>query len=211
MREFAQLIEIANTLNSPEGCPWDIKQNFETLRPYILEEAHEVLEAIDNGVDEEIIEELGDLLYTVVFYAKIAEREKRFSMELILNTLKEKLIRRHPHVFGENKAESMDEVIQNWEAIKKIEKSHRTSALDGIPPTLPSLHRAYMMLKKMNKSGYKRKKRTPSNQSEKLADQIFSIIETSVAERIDIESSFRELLSSEEKAFKAWELQSTQD
>lgn len=205
MEEFRELIKIADTLNSPEGCPWDIEQNFETLRPYILEEAHEVLEAIDSGNDDEIIEELGDLFYTVVFYAKVAEREERFSMKHIINTLKEKLIRRHPHVFGETKAESMDDVIRNWEAIKKEEKSSRKSALDGIPKSLPSLLRAYKMLRKMDKHSYERKGREAKTRSDELAGEILQIIEKSIEEKVDIESAFRELLTQEEKAFKAWE------
>ena len=211
MQEFKELIQIADTLNSPEGCPWDIEQSFESLRPYILEEAHEALEAIDSGNDQEIIEELGDLFYTVVFYAKVAEREDRFSMKHIIDTLKEKLIRRHPHVFGDTKAKNMDDVIHNWEKIKKEEKQDRVSALDGIPRSLPSLLRAYKILKKMKKCGYKREDKLPQKRSEELATEILKTIESAISENIDIESSFRELLSEKEKAFKAWELQSTKD
>ncbi len=211
MREFQELISIADTLNSPEGCPWDIKQDFESLRPYILEEAHEALEAIDSGSDSEIVEELGDLFYTVVFYAKVAERQNRFSMKEILETLKEKLIRRHPHVFGEAKAQNVDEVMKSWERIKKEEKQERVSILDGIPKTLPSLLRAYKSLKKMQKLGYKKKPSKPKKRSEEVAQQILTIVSQCIEERIDVESAFRELLAAEESAFKEWELQSTKD
>ena len=105
MKAFDELLDVARTLNGEKGCPWDIKQTFFSLQPYVIEEAHELVEAVDRGDDQEIVEELGDLLYTVVFYAKVAEREKRFTMEDILNCEKEKLIRRHPHVFGEVEAE----------------------------------------------------------------------------------------------------------
>ena len=88
MKEFKDLMEVADLLNSEKGCPWDLEQTFETLLPYVLEEAHEVLEAVDEGKDEDIIEELGDLFYTVVFYAKVAEREKRFTLKEILDTLR---------------------------------------------------------------------------------------------------------------------------
>jgi len=148
MKEFASLLEVATVLNSPEGCPWDLEQTFASLRPYVLEEAHEVLEAVDTDDDQQMIEELGDLFYTVIFYAKVAERENRFSIKEILEQLRAKLIRRHPHVFGEEKAKSMEEVIQKWERVKDGENASkgRKSALDGIPITLPSLQKAQKLM-----------------------------------------------------------------
>src|SRR3989339_1148864 len=119
MKQFDELWDVATRLNSSEGCPWDLKQTFISLQPYVLEEAHEVVEAVDRGMDKEIVEELGDLLYTVLFYAKVAEKEGRFSIEEILKTVKEKLIRRHPHVFENLKVETEEEVVRNWEKIKK--------------------------------------------------------------------------------------------
>ncbi|NGX27609.1 MAG: Nucleoside triphosphate pyrophosphohydrolase [Chlamydiae bacterium] len=211
MHGFSELIEIADTLNQSEGgCPWDLVQTFETLRPYILEEAHEALEAIDSGKDEYIIEELGDLFYTVIFYAKVAEREKRFSMKHIIERLKAKLIRRHPHVFGEKKAASMEEVIHNWEKIKKEEKLDRKSALDGIPKTLPSLQRAYKVLRRMKKKKYSAPKQEEKTRADALARQIYDIVQMAAEEEIDIESAFRTLLAKEEQSFMSWELNSTQ-
>ena len=139
MKEFDDLIAVAEKLLSPEGCPWDHKQTFLSLQPYVLEEAHEVIEAVDSGEDEQIVEELGDLLYTVIFYGKLAEKEGRFATVDIIKAVKEKLIRRHPHVFGEVKVEHVDEIAQNWERIKKEEKQSRKKEPGGIPPTLPLL------------------------------------------------------------------------
>src|ERR1700720_2855460 len=122
MEQFDELLHVAEKLLSPEGCPWDLKQTFQSLQPYVLEEAHEVIEAVDLDDDQKIVEELGDLLYTIIFYGKLAEKTRRFSMEQIVSTVKEKLIRRHPHVFGDVNVENVDEVVSNWEKIKKQEK-----------------------------------------------------------------------------------------
>ena len=205
MESFKQLIEISDILNSPGGCPWDQKQTFASLRPYILEEAHEVLEAIDNGDRAEMIEELGDLFYTVIFYAKVAEREKEFSMKDIIETLKAKLIRRHPHVFGEEKASSMEDVIRTWNKVKSEEKKERKSALDGIPKTLPSLQRAQKMLQKMGKQKCPQSQVDPEDRGALLAKQIYDIVQMAAEEEIDLESAFREFLQAQENQFKAWE------
>ncbi len=204
MESFKELIEISDILNSPEGCPWDQKQTFASLRPYVLEEAHEVLEAVDKEDIGEMIEELGDLFYTVIFYAKVAEREKKFTMSDIIEALKAKLIRRHPHVFGEEKAQSVDDVIKTWNRVKGEEKKDRKSALDGIPKTLPSLQRAQKILKKMKSS--------PQNGNEfkdrgqQLAQAIYAIVQTANEEEIDLESAFREFLSAQENAFRELEV-----
>lgn len=209
MESFKELIEISDILNSPGGCPWDLKQTFASLRPYILEEAHEVLEAVDNEDEAEMIEELGDLFYTVIFYAKVAEREKKFSMKDIIEALKAKLIRRHPHVFGEEKAQSIDDVIKTWNKVKGEEKKDRKSALDGIPKTLPSLQRAQKMMKKLKKAPQSGP--IADDRGQQLAQQIFAIIQTASDEEIDIESAFREFLTAQEDNFKAWELNTTQN
>src|SRR5579863_10005397 len=144
MDQFDSLLRVAETLLGPGGCPWDQKQTFASLQPYVLEEAHEVIEAIDADDDGKMVEELGDLLYTVIFYGKLAEKTGRFSLVDIVNAIEEKLIRRHPHVFGEVKVEGADEVLKNWEKIKLEEKGDKRpeSVLDGIPPTLPLVTRA---------------------------------------------------------------------
>ena len=163
----------------------------------MLEEAHEVLDAVEERVDSELMEELGDLLYVVIFYSKVAEREKRFTLEEILETIREKLIRRHPHVFGEKKAENIDEVVKNWNAIKKIEKPERSSALDGIPLNLPALMRAQKMSRRLKKAGYP----LPAAPKGPLSKILAAVEEMDE----DIESELRAHLKQVEKAFRSWE------
>lgn len=208
MDGFSELIDVANTLNSPDGCPWDIVQTFESLRTYVIEEAHEVLEAVDKGDEEELIEELGDLFYTVVFYAKVAEREKKFTMRDIITRLKTKLIRRHPHVYGEASKE-MEEIVKNWEKIKGEEKTERKSALDGIPKTLPSLLRAQKILKRIKKKGGPKREILPTTEEEKMAKQLLQLVREANEKEIDLESAFRTLMGQEEDNFKQWELHQT--
>lgn len=156
MNKFDQLLEIAAILNGPNGCLWDHKQTFTTLQQYLLEETHEVLEAVDSNDDHKIIEELGDLLYTIIFYAKVAQKQGRFTIEEIIDGVKEKLIRRHPHVFGDQKINTEEELEQNWEKIKKEEKGKeiRVHAFDGIPPSMPLLAKAQKVLKIMMKTSF---------------------------------------------------------
>ena len=205
MSQFESLLEIADILNSEDGCPWDRKQTFQSLRSYLLEETHEVLEAVDNDDADQMIEELGDLLYTIVFYAKIAEREKRFTLSEILETIKAKMIRRHPHVFGEEKAHSMEEVIEKWERIKTLENKEkkRKSILDGIPKTLSSLHRAQKVFSRIEKEPSEKEKALVSDKI--LAKQILDIVRRANHNNIDLESALRVLLHAEEEKFRAGE------
>jgi MazG family protein len=156
MKKFDELLEVAAILNGPEGCAWDRKQTFTSLQPYVLEEAHEVLEAVDSDVDDKIIEELGDLFYTVIFYAKVAQKQGRFGMEEILQGVIEKLVRRHPHVFGDQKIETEEELEKNWEKIKSTEKGkeQRVHAFEGIPPTMPIVAKAQKILSIIKKSSF---------------------------------------------------------
>ena len=193
MKEFQELIEVANILNSQTGCPWDLEQTFESLRTYVLEEAHEVLEAIDEGTDEEIIEELGDLFYTIIFYAKVAEREKRFSLKEILDTLRKKLVRRHPHVFGDAKND-MATIENNWEKIKREEKPHRKNLIDGIPKTLPILMRAQKILRMMKKRDIPPPSITWKRHEDRLGRCILDLVAEATYEGIDIESAVRNAL-----------------
>ena len=201
--KFDLLLEVARRLNGPNGCPWDLKQTFESLQPYILEEAHEVLEALDLGDEEKIIEELGDLLYTVIFYAKVAEKQNLFTIDDILEAIRLKLIRRHPHVFGEIEAKNADEVIKRWEEIKKTEKGHsdRKSALDGIPKNLPLTLKAQKILRKVKQAGYRDEKQ----HSETIGDRFLSLCAEAEEKGIDVEIAFRQSLAALEKKFRAWE------
>ncbi|MCE1226881.1 MAG: nucleoside triphosphate pyrophosphohydrolase [Geobacteraceae bacterium] len=152
---FRQIMTIMRRLRAPGGCPWDAEQTHESLKRYLLEESYEVLEAIDKGSDELLKEELGDLLLQPVFHAAIAEERGAFTMDDILSTLADKLIRRHPHVFGDQEIKDSEAQIANWEKIKKEEKGdERRSALSGIPPHLPALMKAHKISEKASRVGF---------------------------------------------------------
>lgn len=158
MDAFFRLTEIMARLRAPGGCPWDREQTNLSLRPYLIEESAEVLQAIENGDDRNLCEELGDLILQPIFHAQIAEDEGRFTLEDVLNGISDKLVRRHPHVFGDVTAEDSAQVLQNWDAIKKQEKSERgeesTSILAEIPAELPALSQALKISKKAAKVGF---------------------------------------------------------
>ncbi len=206
MEQFDSLLGVAEKLLGPKGCPWDQKQTFLSLQPYVLEEAHEVIEAVDAGDDAKMIEELGDLLYTIVFYGKLGEKSGRFSIIEIVSAIKEKLIRRHPHVFGEVKVEGADEVVKNWEKIKAEEKGEAkpVSALDGIPPTLPSVIRAQKILKRIQRaeSPLAPKDSSAFCSEEGIGDQILALILRAENSEIDAESALRRSLARMEAAFR---------
>jgi len=140
MKEFDKLAEILQHLRDPiSGCPWDIKQTPRSLVPNFIEELYEAVEAIEDDDDAALAEELGDLMLHILFQAQIAREEGRFTIEEVLNHICTKLIRRHPHVFGDQTLSDADAVKMNWERIKKAEKTHRKSVLEGIPRALPGL------------------------------------------------------------------------
>jgi tetrapyrrole methylase family protein / MazG family protein len=152
---FERLLEIMRRLRAPGGCPWDAEQSHESLKRYLLEEAYEVIEAIDTGDRGHLKEELGDLLLQPVFHAAIAEEKGDFTMDDVLDAINEKLIRRHPHVFGDQVIASSQAQVENWEKIKKEEKGAlRKSALSGIPPQLPALMRAHKITEKAARVGF---------------------------------------------------------
>ncbi len=150
------LLKVMAKLRSPKGCPWDREQTHLSLRRHAIEEVYELIDAIESGDDHEMAEELGDLLLQVVFHAQMAKERGAFDFEKVARQLVDKLIRRHPHVFGTTKVKNVDEVWTNWEKIKRDEKhgtKHaRHSALDGIPKHLPALLRAEKLLKKARKA-----------------------------------------------------------
>ena len=131
---FERAVSIMARLRAPGGCPWDREQTFDSIKPYTLEETYEVLEAIDNRDWDELAGELGDLLLQVLFYAEMAQEEKRFSIDDVLDRLSDKLVARHPHVFGDVKAETSADVLRNWEALKAREKQQRLEAGGGKAP-----------------------------------------------------------------------------
>lgn len=152
---FQTLMEIMRKLRGPGGCPWDAEQSHESLKRYLLEEAYEVIEAIDAKDPEHLKEELGDLMLQPVFHAAIAEESGAFTMEEVLGAINEKLIRRHPHVFGEAVIESSEAQVKNWEKIKQEEHGEqRKSALSGVPHQLPALMRAQKITEKAARVGF---------------------------------------------------------
>ena len=150
------LLKVMAKLRSPKGCPWDREQTHLTLRRHAIEEVYELIDAIESRDDHEMAEELGDLLLQVVFHAQMAKERGAFDFEKVTRHLVDKLIRRHPHVFGTTKVKNVDEVWANWEKIKRAEKHgthlERKSTLDGIPKHLPALLRAEKLLKKARKA-----------------------------------------------------------
>jgi len=152
---FNQIMSIMRRLRAPGGCPWDAEQSHESLKRYLLEEAYEVIEAIDAKSDDLLKEELGDLLLQPVFHAAIAEERGAFTIDDVLTTLANKLIRRHPHVFGDLEIKDSEAQIANWEKIKKEEKGEeRRSALSGVPPQLPALMKAHKITEKASRVGF---------------------------------------------------------
>ena len=148
-----RLREIVAKLRAPDGCPWDREQTHATLKPHLLEECYELIDAIDDQEDEALLEELGDVLLQVVLHAQMATEEGRFDFDQIGERIADKLVLRHPHVFGENKLSTSDAVLRQWDAIKRSEKQERKSIIDGIPRTLPALAKAQKVQMKAARAG----------------------------------------------------------
>lgn len=150
---FDKLVQIVHRLRAPGGCPWDREQTPLSLKPYLIEETYEVIDAIDNGDAGELCEELGDVLLQVVLQAEIAREQGDFAIEDVIEGISNKLIERHPHVFGETKVADSKEVLVNWEKIKKKEKKGR-GLFEGLPRDLPALQRAWRIGEKAGRVGF---------------------------------------------------------
>ena len=153
---FDKLVQVVATLRGENGCPWDREQTHETLKADLIEESYEVIEAIDAKEETKLHEELGDLLMQVMLHAQIAKDDGNFSINEVIQSITEKLIRRHPHVFGGVEVSDAEEVLTNWEAIKRQEEGYedRNSVLDGIPDILPSLLRAQKIQRRAARVGF---------------------------------------------------------
>ena len=147
----SRIYEIMAKLRSPSGCPWDLKQTHESLKPYLLEEAYEVLDAIDSNDPAQLCEELGDLLLQIVFHSRLAEEQRQFDLQDVIGAISEKMLRRHPHVFGRESASTPQEVRDRWEELKREEGR---SIFAGLPPHLPALLRAQRVGEKAANIGY---------------------------------------------------------
>lgn len=154
-RSLPRLAKLMARLRGPQGCPWDRKQTLQNLKVYLIDEAYEVLQAVDSGDPQLLCEELGDLLFQIVFMARLAQEQGAFDLEEVICRIEEKMIRRHPHVFGSATASTPQEVLDQWEVIKNFEgKPASTSSLSGIPEDLPALYRAYRLGLKAAKVGF---------------------------------------------------------
>lgn len=212
---FPQLVDVVATLRSPEGCPWDREQTYKSLKRFVIEEAYEVLEAIDSEDPDQLCEELGDLLLQVVLLAQLAREDGLFDVRDAAGMIVEKLIRRHPHVFEDVAVENAEEVLRNWDAIKRKEKPERESVLDGVPGELPALMKALEVSKRVVRVGFEwptfedvLKKleeevaelhaelsdRDPERLRGEIGDLLFTVVNVARWLKVDPEEALREMV-----------------
>lgn len=214
---FEKLIEIMATLRGPDGCPWDREQTHESLKKYLLEETYETIEAIDSGDMNELCGELGDLMLQIAFHAQLANERGDFEIKDSLDNINEKLLRRHPHVFGEADVASAEEVINQWDRIKMGEKGmeSRSSVLDGVPKTLPALARAMEVSKRAARAGFEwpgldavfakmeeevgelkdeLRDRDTTRIAEEIGDLLFTIVNVARWTKVDPEDALRTMI-----------------
>jgi len=225
MKEFDKLYEVVASLRDKDnGCPWDLKQTHTSLVPNFIEELYECVEAIENSDADHLSEELGDLMLHILMQARIAEEENNFDLKIVLDKITEKLIRRHPHIFGDGHAVDAEGVKLNWERIKQEEKKdHRKSAIDGIPRNMPALIIAQRMQEKAASVGFdwddvapaigKLKEEIDEFEAEfkiddreemekELGDMLFSIVNISRKLNMDSEAALRKTIQKFENRFK---------
>ena len=228
---FARLVEIIAQLRAPDGCPWDREQTHLTLRRHLIEESYEVLDAIENGNDDDLKEELGDLLMQPIMHAQLATEAQRFDIAEVLEGICNKLVRRHPHVFGEVMVSDSGEVLRNWDAIKKAEKQNKNheekvSVLGNIPPALPALLQALEVSKKAAKAGFEwpdaagvldkaheeinelqeaLEEGDKSRIGEELGDLLFTVVNIARWQKIDPELALRDMVSRFQTRFEHME------
>jgi tetrapyrrole methylase family protein/MazG family protein len=215
---FDRLVKVVSRLrNRSGGCPWDLKQTHDSLKPFLLEEAYEVIEAIESKRSARMIEELGDLLYQVLFHAQIAKERGRFTIQDVLKAAADKMVRRHPHVFrrgSDGRGQTAEEVLVRWEELKAGEKGNRrrTSVLDGIPKQLPALLRAQQLQARAARVGFDwpaiepvfkkvreeirefeeaRRSRSNSRIEEEMGDVLFSLVNLARFLKINTEDALR--------------------
>lgn len=225
MTEFDELVSIMARLRGPDGCPWDREQTHDSLKRNLIEEAHEVVEAIEHGDDGHLKEELGDLLLQIVFHAQMAADRGVFDIDDVVAGINEKLRRRHPHIFGDGDAATAAAVAENWEKIKKVEEfKYEESRLDGIPKSLPALFRAFKIQKRMAAAGFdwdnteslvaafdseidefRRSLDGDGNKREEIGDMLFMLANIARQKGIEPEEAMRAANNKVERRFRSME------
>jgi XTP/dITP diphosphohydrolase len=204
MEKLASLIQTAHHLRAPGGCPWDAEQTHQSLIQYLLEETYELIDAVESGNRDEVLEELGDVLYQVIFHSDLASTGtlgEPFDIEDVASFMENKMMSRHPHVFGTQEqlaqfaAQTGDEVMQNWDAHKKKEKPGRTSVMDGVPKQMPALARANKVIGKAEKAGILNplsEPAVPMSSEEDLGRLLLAVVASARALKLDPERALRE-------------------
>ncbi len=204
MEKLASLIQTAHQLRAPGGCPWDAEQTNQSLIQYLLEETYELIDAVESGNRDEVLEELGDVLYQVIFHSDLASTGtlgEPFDIEDVASFMENKMRSRHPHVFGTQEelaqfaAQTGDEVMQNWDAHKKKEKPGRTSVMDGVPKQMPALARANKVIGKAEKAGILNplsEPAVPMSSEEDLGRLLLAVVASARALKLDPERALRE-------------------
>lgn len=227
MSSLDELRRLVDRLLGPGGCPWDQKQTHESLKPYLLEESYELLDAIDREDRAAIREELGDVLLQPILHAQISGRGGGFDTDRVAQGITDKLIRRHPHVFGEVSAETPEQVLQNWDAIKRSEKGELRSVLDGIPAAMPALLRAHEVSKRAARAGFEwpdldgvwakldeeiaeLKAAAPAEQASELGDILFTVVNLARWMKVEPEDALRQMVNRFTSRFQTMESASDQ-
>ena len=202
------LLAVMARLRAPDGCPWDREQDHQTLKYHAVEEVYELMDAIEAADDHEMEEELGDLLLQVVFHCQLAKERGAFDFQDVCRRIVNKLIHRHPHVFGKNKLKNAEAVLVQWEQLKRAEKRgtkhERPSALDGIPKHLPALLRAHTLVKKARRAKLlaSTKKPAPARSKTALASQLFDLAEYAQAKGWNAEALLRAEIRRRDRALR---------
>jgi XTP/dITP diphosphohydrolase len=200
------LLKVMAILRSPEGCPWDREQDHMTLRFHAVEEVYELMDAIEAGDDHEMAEELGDLLLQVVFHCQLAKERGAFDFEAVAKEMTEKLLRRHPHVFGDSNAKTVDAVWAQWDRIKHAEKKgthrERTSVFDGVPKHLPALMRAEKIVKKARKAKLIENGKAKARSQKAVAEELYRLAEYAQSKGWSAEDLLRAELNKREKGWR---------
>ncbi len=209
-----ELIAVLERLRAPGGCAWDRDQTHESLVQYLIEETYELVDAIETGDRDEMIEELGDVLYQVVFHSDIAAEAGQFTLEDVAEHMTQKMIGRHPHVFGDTTAETADDVVAVWDDLKKTEKPHRTSVLDGIPQRMPALALADKLLGRAHKVGLLDATIPGAvnvTDEDELGPLLLAIVASAKANGLDSERALRTTLRSLQAEIREHEVQQAGD